>query len=73
MTAYKGHMQKVQKELEILKKKTDEAGFIIKKDERVRKLESQISWFREEALHLANQIQDLKKENINLKEKCTSL
>ena len=40
MTAYRGHMMRVQKEMEILKRKSDESGFIIKKDERVRKLES---------------------------------
>ena len=40
MAAYRGHMYKIQSELERLKKKTNECEFIIKKDERVRKLEA---------------------------------
>lgn len=43
---------------------------MIKRDEKVRKLESQISWFREEALSLASKVQELKKGNDMLKEKC---
>ena len=64
-----------------LKKKSNENEFIIKKDARVKKLEAQIAWFREEALHLSQKfnkskvtienqkdtIQNLKIENENLK------
>ena len=35
----------------MLKKKAHENEFIIKKDERVKKLEAQVAWFRKEALH----------------------
>jgi hypothetical protein len=55
--------------LERLKKATNECQFIIKKDERVRKLEAQISWFREEALYLSSQIQENKNAISLLKEK----
>jgi hypothetical protein len=44
-------MFKIQQELIILKKKANENEFIIKKDERVKKLEAQVSWFRKEALY----------------------
>lgn len=57
-------MYKVQSQLEEMKKRTNECEFIIKKDERVRKLEAQIAWFREEALFLSSNIQELKKENV---------
>ena len=66
-------MFKVQNQLEEMKKRTNECEFIIKKDERVRKLEAQISWFREEALYLSSNIQELKKENVLIKEKSLCL
>ena len=56
LAAYRSHMQQIQKELENMKKKMNECEFIIKKDQRVRKLEAQIGWFREEALYLSKQI-----------------
>jgi hypothetical protein len=66
-------MQQVQKELEIMKKKTNECEFIIKKDERVRKLQSQISWFRDEALFLSEEIKTMKNQVKVYKEKCIGL
>ena len=36
-----------------MKKKTNENEFIIKKDERVKKLQAQIIWFTDEALYLS--------------------
>jgi len=45
-------MFKIQKELETLKQKTNENEYIIKRDGRVKKLEAQLVWFREEALNL---------------------
>ena len=47
-----------------MKKKTNDLEFKYKKDERVRKLEAQIAWFREEALYLSTNIQEMKKENV---------
>lgn len=73
MEAYRGHMLKIQKELDRLRKKTNECEFIIKKDERVRKLEAQIVWFREEALFLSNKVQKLTKDIERYKEKCFNL
>ena len=68
-----GHMLKIQKELDRLRKKTNECEFIIKKDERVRKLEAQIAWFRDEALFLSGKIQTQNKETDRLKERCFCL
>ena len=66
-------MLKIQKELDRLRKKTNECEFIIKKDERVRKLEAQIVWFREEALFLSNKVQKMTKDIERYKEKCFNL
>ena len=66
-------MLKIQKELDRLRKKTNECEFIIKKDERVRKLEAQIAWFRDEALYLSNKIQQQNKDIDRLKERCFCL
>ena len=52
----------------MLKKKADENEFIIKKDERLKKLEAQVSWFRKEALYWSNHSQEKIKENNFLKE-----
>jgi hypothetical protein len=38
LAAYQGHMVKVQQELIRLKKKSNECEFIIKKDDKVKKL-----------------------------------
>ena len=38
LAAYKGHLVKVQQELIRLKKKSNECEFIIKKDDKVKKL-----------------------------------
>lgn len=68
-----GHMLKVQAELDRLKRKTNECEFIIKKDERVKKLQAQIAWFREEALHLSTQLQKHKTAGAQLREKVYAL
>jgi hypothetical protein len=40
----------------------------MQKDERMRFLESTISWFRDEAMKLAGNLQELRKNNIALKQ-----
>lgn len=69
LAAYRGHMMKVQAELDTFKRKTNECEFIIKKDERVQKLQAQLTWFREEALHLSTQLQKQKTSGAQLREK----
>mmetsp|Transcript_5250 Transcript_5250/g.8128 ORF Transcript_5250/g.8128 Transcript_5250/m.8128 type:complete len:101 (+) Transcript_5250:110-412(+) len=70
MAAYRGHMQMVERELESLKAKTNESEFIMKKDERVKKLEAQMAWFREEALVLQVSNKKLMEEITEWKSKC---
>eukprot|EP00347_Sterkiella_histriomuscorum_P015782 403355702 len=68
VAAYKDHMLKVQCELIHLKKKSSDFYQKLKKDERIRFLESTIQWLRGEALSLAKSIQVLKGTNDKLKE-----
>lgn len=67
VTAYKDHMIKVQCELIHIKKKSSEHYLKMQKDERVKFLESTISWFRDEAMKLAQNIQLLQQNNKELK------
>ena len=52
LNAYKGHMVKVHKELEFLKKRANEATGKLMNDDTVTNLRSSISWFKNEALKL---------------------
>ena len=60
-------MLKVQCELIHYKKKQSDYYMKLKKNERIVFLESTISWFREEAIKLADNIGKLKKRNAELK------
>lgn len=62
LTAYRGHMLKVQKELEYFKAKTSEQEFRMKMDEHVQKIEKSLEWFRSEALNLGTQMNEFKAE-----------
>ncbi|CDW79701.1 UNKNOWN [Stylonychia lemnae] len=68
VTAYKDHMLKVQCEMIHLKKKSTDFYQKMKRDERIRFLESTIQWLRGEALSLAKNISDLKIKNDEMKE-----
>lgn len=61
-------MIKVQCELIHFKKKSTDLYQKMKKDERIRFLEQTIAWFRAEAIKLADSIQELKKNNNELKD-----
>mmetsp|Transcript_16422 Transcript_16422/g.15735 ORF Transcript_16422/g.15735 Transcript_16422/m.15735 type:complete len:164 (+) Transcript_16422:121-612(+) len=69
LISYKEHMTKVQCELLLYKKKNTDFYMKMKKDERVKYLETTIAWFREEALKLAESIDKMKRTNIDLKER----
>ena len=43
-------MIKIEKEMEILRKKITEQDFLMKKDAKVSNLERNLDWFRSEAL-----------------------
>lgn len=66
MNAYSGHMSKVYKEMEMLRKKANETEFQMRREQLIVKLQTQASFFRCEA-------QDLRKVNINLGQKVKDL
>jgi hypothetical protein len=59
LQAYRAHMYNVQKELQQLRSRLDDAEMSLKKNDKIRKLEEARDWFREEALRL---VSVLKKE-----------
>lgn len=69
LTAYRGHMLKVQKELEFFKSKFNEQDLRQKMDERVKNLE----WFKNEALSLGKQMNQYKVEVEKWKARCNNL
>ena len=52
MAAYRGHMTKVKKELQFLKSKALKAAGELNNDDTITGLQSQIEWFKNEALVL---------------------
>lgn len=52
LVAYWGHMHKIKKDLDKLRKKAHENNFILKRDQQVKKLQVQADWFRQEAMSL---------------------
>ena len=67
LAAYRGHMTKVQKELEFYKEKTSDQEFKLRKDEHIQKIEKSLEWFREEALNLGKQMNQYKSEAVKWK------
>jgi len=55
LSAYSNHMLQVQRDLIQFRKNAQHGEFIIKKDEKVLKLQTHIAWFRDEALYLNSQ------------------
>jgi hypothetical protein len=66
VAAYKDHMLKVQFELIQFQKKSSEYYQMIKKNEKIKNLESSISWLREESINLSHKNEALQKENKTL-------
>ncbi len=54
LQAYRAHMYNVQKELQQLRTRLDDAEMSLKKNDKIRKLEEARDWFREEALRLVS-------------------
>ena len=54
LQAYRAHMYNVQKELQQLRARLDDAEMSLKKNDKIRKLEEARDWFREEALRLVS-------------------
>ncbi len=62
LSAYRGHMIKVQKELNYLRRKAKEQEIKLKKDERINNLQKSLDWFRKAALKLGKTCEYQKKE-----------
>lgn len=62
LAAYKGHMNAIQKELNLMKAKLTDKELKIKKDSKVAELTSQVGWFKKEALSLKTEM--IEKANI---------
>ena len=62
-------MLKVQCELIHFKKKSTDYYQKMKRDERIKFLEQTISWFRREAMSLAESVGQMRSNNGQLKEK----
>jgi hypothetical protein len=69
LTAYRGHMMKVKKELEFFKQKTSDQEYRLKTDEHVLKIQKSLDWFRQEALDLGKQTHQFKSEALKWKSK----
>ena len=52
LISYKGHMHRVNKELDKYKRQLTENEFLMRRDKLVVKLESSLEWFKKEALDL---------------------
>lgn len=66
VAAYKDHMLKVQFELIQFQKKSSEYYQMIKKNEKIKTLETSISWLREESINLSHKNEKLQKVNKDL-------
>ena len=64
LAAYQGQMYHIKQEIEKLKHQLTEGEMKIKRDKRVADLNSQVGWFKSEALHLKNDLV-VKKQNAN--------
>jgi uncharacterized protein YlxW (UPF0749 family) len=53
ISAYRGHMLRVQQELLLIKKTISEQQFKMKLDSRVNTLQKSLNWFKEEAMNLS--------------------
>ena len=63
VSSYKDHMVRVQLEMAEFKKKTSEYHMNMKKSEKIKMLETSISFFREECVKMVAMIDKLKNEN----------
>jgi hypothetical protein len=55
-------MQRVQKDLEQLKKRLNEQDYLMRRSDRIAALESEVQWYREESLVQSKTIAHMKEE-----------
>jgi len=73
LAAYRAHMYNVQKELQDLRNKVENAEFELQKDEKIKSLTQERDWFRTEALRLDTFGTALRKEVSLQKERIEEL
>lgn len=50
LSAYRKHMQRVQKDMEVLKKRLSEQAYLMQRSEKIAALEIELAWYKEEGL-----------------------
>jgi Skp family chaperone for outer membrane proteins len=60
IVAYQRHMNRVQKDLEQLKKKLTEQEYLMRRTDKIAALEKEVGWYRDESLAQQKQMQLLK-------------
>ena len=73
LVSYKGHMHRVQKELDKYKRMLTEKEFLMRRDKLVVKLETNLEWFKKEALDLQKKNLRLTEQLANLTDRCRAL
>jgi hypothetical protein len=73
LSAYRAHMYNVQKELQNLRSKVDEAELAMKKDAKIVGLQKERNWFRKEALRLDAFATNIKKDLKFMREKLLTI
>lgn len=73
LSAYRAHMYQVQKELQSLRAKANDAELQLKKNDKIRSLEDEKEWYRKEALRLDKFSTQLKAELKFMREKLEAI
>jgi hypothetical protein len=73
LRAYRAHMYAVQRELQALKAKADDAAVQLAKNEKIRSLEAERDWYRGEAVRLDGFATQLKSDVSFLRDKLGAL
>ena len=73
LTAYKGHITHIMKEVKSLKEQLNEKNFDIKKDEKVKKLSGCVDEFKDIAMGMKKDLNKNKEINKEFKEKNSGL
>lgn len=73
LSAYRAHMYNVQKELQELRTKVQNAELELQRDEKIKQLTQERDWFRKEALRLDAYATSMKKEIKFMEEKLESV
>ena len=56
-------MQRVQKDLEQLKKKLTEQDYVMRRSDKIAALEKEVEWYKQECVMQREQIEQLREDN----------